>query len=121
MFNVRSGSEEATYSCHESFVSHVECNRAGDLLLTSTSWGHLMSALWSLGTFFDMKIPLDHEDYVEFSKLQDKIVGTQNESATVRANVYISVNSIYLKNDAPIFLLIAKINVLFTDIRYSNR
>lgn len=43
-----------------------------------------MSALWSLGMFFDMKIPLDHEDYVEFSKLQDRIVGTQGEVATVR-------------------------------------
>ena len=42
-----------------------------------------MSALWSLGQFFDMKIPLDHEDYVEFSKLQDRIVGTQGEVATV--------------------------------------
>ncbi len=42
-----------------------------------------MSALWSMGMFFDMKIPLEHEDYVEFSKLQDRIVGTQGEVATI--------------------------------------
>jgi HIV-1 Vpr-binding protein len=83
MFNARTGSEEATYTCHESYVSHVECNKRGDLLLTSTAWSTPMSALWSLGTFFDMKIPLDHEDYVEYSKLQDRIVGTQGEVATV--------------------------------------
>ncbi|KAJ8687973.1 hypothetical protein QAD02_023768 [Eretmocerus hayati] len=83
MFNVRTGSEEATYTCHESYVSHVECNKRGDLLLTSTAWRTPMSALWSLGMFFDMKIGLDHEDYVEFSKLQDRIVGTQGEVATI--------------------------------------
>lgn len=83
MFNARTGTEEASYSCHTSFVSQIECNKKGDLLLTSNSWRTPLSALWSLGTFFDMKLALENEDYVEFSKLQDKIVGTQNEMATV--------------------------------------
>ncbi|OXU21314.1 hypothetical protein TSAR_001940 [Trichomalopsis sarcophagae] len=83
MFSVRTGSEEATYACHESYVSHVQCNQRGDLLLTSTAWRSPMSALWSMGMFFDMKIPFEHEDYVEFSKLQDRIVGTQAEVATI--------------------------------------
>uniref|UniRef100_A0ABD2WU61 LisH domain-containing protein n=1 Tax=Trichogramma kaykai TaxID=54128 RepID=A0ABD2WU61_9HYME len=83
MFNVRSGAEEASYSCHESYVSELETNRRGDLLLTSTGWGSMMSALWSLGTFFEMKIALDQEEHVEFSKFQDKIVGTQAEAATI--------------------------------------
>lgn len=83
MFNIHSGTEEATYTCHETYVYHMECNKKGNLLLTSTAWRNPNSALWSIGTFFDMKMALNHEDYVEFSKLQDRIVGTQQECATV--------------------------------------
>lgn len=83
MFNAHTGMEEATYPCHESYVYHMECNQRGNLLLTSTAWRSPMSALWSIGTFFDMKISLENEDYVEFGKLQDRIIGTQAESATV--------------------------------------
>ena len=64
----------------------MECNQKGNLLLTSTAWVSPMSALWSIGAFFEMKIPFENEDYVEFGKLQDKVVGTQTESATVRIN-----------------------------------
>lgn len=83
MFNAHTGTEEGTYQCHESYVYHIECNKRGNLLLTSTAWRNPMSALWSFGTFFDMKLPLDQEDYVEFGKLQDRIIGTQGEVATV--------------------------------------
>ncbi|XP_066598075.1 protein mahjong [Prorops nasuta] len=83
MFNTHTGMEEATYQCHESYLHHMECNQKGTLLLTSTSWRTPMSALWSIGPFFDMRLPLENEDYVEFGKLQDRIIGTQNESATI--------------------------------------
>ncbi|XP_076233650.1 lisH and WD40 domain-containing protein mahjong [Calliopsis andreniformis] len=83
MFNAYTGLEEATYPCHESYVYHMECNQRGNLLLTSTAWRSPMSALWSIGTFFDMKLSLENEDYVEFGKLQDRIIGTQGESATI--------------------------------------
>ncbi|XP_012267581.2 DDB1- and CUL4-associated factor 1 [Athalia rosae] len=83
MFNVHTGTEEATYQCHESYVYHMECSQKGNLLLTSTAWRRPMSALWSIGTFFDMKLALDNEDYAEFGKLQEKIIGTQGENATI--------------------------------------
>ncbi|XP_076661247.1 lisH and WD40 domain-containing protein mahjong [Halictus rubicundus] len=83
MVNAHTGVEEATYPCHESYVYHMECNQRGNLLLCSTVWRSPMSALWSIGTFFDMKLSLENEDYVEFGKLQDRIIGTQGESATI--------------------------------------
>ncbi|XP_046626908.1 protein mahjong isoform X1 [Neodiprion virginianus] len=83
MFNAHTGTEEATYQCHESYVSHMECSQKGNLLLTSTTWRRRMSTLWSIGTFFDMKLSLDNEDYAEFGKLQERIIGTQGESATI--------------------------------------
>ncbi|XP_072760257.1 protein mahjong isoform X1 [Anoplolepis gracilipes] len=83
MFNIHTGMEEATYQCHESYVYHIECNKRGNLLLTSTAWRSPMSALWDIGAFFEMKLPLENEDYVEFGKLQDRIIGTQGESATI--------------------------------------
>lgn len=86
MFNVHTGMEEATYQCHESYVYHMECNQRGNLLLTSTAWRSPMSVLWDIGAFFEMNLALENEDYVEFGKLQDRIIGTQGESATV--NIY---------------------------------
>ncbi|CAK9822406.1 DDB1- and CUL4-associated factor 1 [Anthophora retusa] len=83
MYNVHTGLEEATYPCHESYVYHMECNQRGNLLLTSNPWRNPMSALWSIGTFFDLKLSLEHEDYVEFGKLQDRIIATQGEIATI--------------------------------------
>ncbi|XP_020297842.1 protein VPRBP isoform X2 [Pseudomyrmex gracilis] len=83
MFNVHTGMEEATYQCHESYVYHTECNKRGNLLLTSTTWRNPMSALWDIGSFFEMKLGFENEEYVEFSKLQDRIIGTQGEGATI--------------------------------------
>ncbi|KOC70220.1 Protein VPRBP [Habropoda laboriosa] len=83
MYNVHTGLEEATYPCHESYVYHMECNQRGNLLLTSNPWRSPMSALWSIGTFFDLKLSLENEDYVEFGKLQDRIIATQGEIATI--------------------------------------
>ncbi len=42
------------------------------------------SCLWAVGDFFDLKHAFDEEEYVEFSKtVQDKIVGTKGETATI--------------------------------------
>ncbi|XP_014210788.1 protein mahjong [Copidosoma floridanum] len=83
MYNTRTGVEENTYTCHESYLSNIECNRRGDLLLTSSPWRSPMSALWTLGAFFEVKIQMENEDYAEFSKQQDRIVATSNEVATI--------------------------------------
>lgn len=93
MFNVHTGMEEATYQCHETYVYHMECNQRGNLLLTSTAWRSPMSALWDIGEFFEMKLSLENEDYVEFGKFQHKIIGTQGESATVNMFELIVNNS----------------------------
>lgn len=83
MYNIHTGLEEATYSCHESYIYHMECNQRGNLLLTSTPWRSPMSVLWSIGTFFDLKLSLENIEYVEFGKLQDRIIGTDSGIATV--------------------------------------
>lgn len=83
IYNIHTGLEEATYPCHESYIYYMECNQRGNLLLTSTPWRNPMSALWSIGAFFDLKLSLESEEYVEFGKLQDRIIGTQAEIATV--------------------------------------
>ena len=58
--------------------------RTGDLLLTSGMYRPPFSCLWTVGDFFDMKYAFEEEEYVEFSKtVQDKIVGTKGETATV--------------------------------------
>lgn len=42
------------------------------------------SCLWAVGDFFDVKYSFEEEEYVEFSKtVQDKIVGTKGETATI--------------------------------------
>ena len=56
----------------------------GMLLLTSSSWGRPLSALWTMDNFFDQKIAFAEEQYVEFSKsVQDRIVGTCDTTAKV--------------------------------------
>lgn len=84
LYNINTAAEEATYQCHESYLFSVEPNWTGDLLLTSGMYRPPFSCLWSVGDFFDMKHSFEDDEYVEFSKTtQDKIVGTQGETATV--------------------------------------
>ncbi|KDR23940.1 protein mahjong [Zootermopsis nevadensis] len=84
MFNLHTGSEEATYQCHDSYVYHLQASRDRSLLLTSSTWRRPLSALWSINKFFEMKFALEEEEYVEFSKLnQDRIIGTKGEIATI--------------------------------------
>ncbi|XP_022098805.1 DDB1- and CUL4-associated factor 1-like isoform X2 [Acanthaster planci] len=83
-YNIYSGAEEASYSCHDSPITHVEPSRDGKLILTSSTWSNPMSALWSIGDTFDKKHTFQHDQHVEFSKLsQDRIVGTKEEKAYI--------------------------------------
>ncbi|XP_046446583.1 DDB1- and CUL4-associated factor 1-like isoform X1 [Daphnia pulex] len=84
LYNVNTAVEEATYQCHENYLFNIEPNWTGDLLLTSGMYRPPYSCLWAVGDFFDMKYSFEEEEYVEFSKtVQDKIVGTKGETATV--------------------------------------
>ncbi|XP_075228537.1 lisH and WD40 domain-containing protein mahjong isoform X6 [Lycorma delicatula] len=84
MFNLHSGAEEATYQCHESYISNLQASSDGSLLLTSSTWRRPLSALWGINNYFELKFSMVEDDYVEFSKLtQDRIIGTRGEVATI--------------------------------------
>ena len=84
LFNLNTVVDEATYSFHDTYLFHLEPSWSGDLLLTSGMYRPPFSCLWTVGDFFDLKYAFDEEEYVEFSKtVQDKIVGTKGETATV--------------------------------------
>ncbi|ERL96224.1 protein mahjong-like [Dendroctonus ponderosae] len=48
------GNEEHSFSAHDNYIVHMEPNRTGELLLTSSTWGGPISALWGLKDF-DLK------------------------------------------------------------------
>lgn len=84
MFNLHSGAEEATFQCHESYISNLQASNDGSLLLTSSTWRRPLSALWGIDNFFKLMFAMDEDEYVEFSKLnQDRIIGTKGEVATI--------------------------------------
>ncbi|KAM9759109.1 DDB1- and CUL4-associated factor 1-like isoform 1-T3 [Menidia menidia] len=83
-YNIFSGEEEASYTCHTSAITHLEPSRDGKLLLTSGSWSVPLSALWSMDDVFSMKNSFADDHYVEFSKLsQDRVIGTKDQIAHV--------------------------------------
>ncbi|KAH1001652.1 hypothetical protein HUJ04_005640 [Dendroctonus ponderosae] len=45
------GNEEHSFSAHDNYIVHMEPNRTGELLLTSSTWGGPISALWGLKDF----------------------------------------------------------------------
>ncbi|KAM9474878.1 DDB1- and CUL4-associated factor 1 isoform 2-T2 [Clarias gariepinus] len=84
LYNVFSGQEEASYSCHNSPITHLEPSRDGSLLLTSASWSYPLSALWGMKSVFIMKHSFLDDHYVEFSKLsQDRVIGTKEHIAHI--------------------------------------
>uniref|UniRef100_A0A672L6X8 DDB1- and CUL4-associated factor 1 n=1 Tax=Sinocyclocheilus grahami TaxID=75366 RepID=A0A672L6X8_SINGR len=84
LYNVFSGQEEASYSCHSSAITHLEPSRDGSLLLTSASWSYPLSALWGMKSVFIMKHSFLDDHYVEFSKLsQDRVIGTKEHIAHI--------------------------------------
>ncbi|XP_061076227.1 DDB1- and CUL4-associated factor 1-like isoform X2 [Conger conger] len=84
LYNIFSGQEEASYSCHNSAITHLEPSRDGSLLLTSASWSYPLSALWGMQSVFIMKHSFLDDHYVEFSKLsQDRVIGTKEHIAHI--------------------------------------
>uniref|UniRef100_A0A671YBH0 DDB1- and CUL4-associated factor 1 n=1 Tax=Sparus aurata TaxID=8175 RepID=A0A671YBH0_SPAAU len=84
LYNVFTGQEEASYSCHSSAITHLEPSRDGSLLLTSASWNYPLSALWGMKSVFIMKHSFPGDHYVEFSKLsQDRVIGTKEHIARI--------------------------------------
>ncbi|XP_050302636.1 protein mahjong isoform X2 [Anthonomus grandis grandis] len=83
IYDSLTGAEEYTFSAHDNYIVHMEANRTGELLLTTSTWGRTISALWGLKDY-DMKLPFNDAEHIEFSKLiQDKIIGTKGEVATI--------------------------------------
>lgn len=54
IFNLHTGTEVSTFGAHDNYIVHLEPNRTGELMLTSSTWGKPVSALWGLNNF-DMK------------------------------------------------------------------
>ncbi|CAL8337991.1 unnamed protein product [Merluccius merluccius] len=84
LYNVFSGEEEASYTCHTSAITHLEPSKDGKLLLTSASWSVPLSALWSMDSVFTLKHSFEDDHYVEFSRLcQDRVIGTKDQVAHI--------------------------------------
>ncbi|KAM4741347.1 DDB1- and CUL4-associated factor 1-like isoform 2-T2 [Anableps anableps] len=84
LYNIFSGEEAASYTCHGSAISHIQPSRDGNFVLTSASWSVPLSALWSMDGVFSMKNSFGEDHYVEFSKLsQDRVIGTKDQVAHI--------------------------------------
>ncbi|CAH1105847.1 unnamed protein product [Psylliodes chrysocephalus] len=83
LIDLYKGTEINMFTAHDNYIVHLEPNRTGDFMLTSSTWGKPVSALWNMKTF-EMKMPFDDEEHVEFSKVtQEKVLGTKGEIATI--------------------------------------
>lgn len=107
IFNIQSGTEETSVSCHDSYIVNIETNKTGSLILTSSTWGRPLSSLWR-NTFVTLH-SFQEEEHLEFGKLSDdKIIGTKGEVATVYdtatgkkiSNFVPTVSNQYTKNKA---------------------
>ncbi|XP_075560422.1 lisH and WD40 domain-containing protein mahjong isoform X4 [Dermacentor variabilis] len=84
VYNLYTGLEEATYSCHESELTHCQPSKDGKFLLTSSAWRRPLSSLWSFTDVFDQKLTFDDDYYVEFGKQSlDRVLGTRHETAHI--------------------------------------
>uniref|UniRef100_H3DKK3 DDB1- and CUL4-associated factor 1 n=1 Tax=Tetraodon nigroviridis TaxID=99883 RepID=H3DKK3_TETNG len=104
LYNVFTGQEEASYTCHTSAITHLEPSRDGSLLLTSASWSYPLSALWGMKSVFIMKHSFPGDHYVEFSKLsQDRVIGTKEHMARIydiqTGQVTLTLNNTDLANN----------------------
>ncbi|XP_052843160.1 LOW QUALITY PROTEIN: protein mahjong [Drosophila gunungcola] len=85
VFNMNDGVEQFFSNCHNFSVDAIKANRAGDLVITSSFWRTPTSILWSIADDeFKLKLRLPDVTYCEFSQTaQDRLLGTQNECATL--------------------------------------
>nr|XP_023011599.1 protein mahjong [Leptinotarsa decemlineata] len=83
LFNLHKGNEINMFTAHDNYIVHVEPSRTGDFMLTSSTWGKPVSAMWDMKTF-EMKMSFDDEEHVEFAKVtQEKVIGTKGEIAVI--------------------------------------
>lgn len=85
VFNINECTEDYSFQCHESYVNNIQCNREGNLILTSSTWRSPLSALWNVeNKQFALKLQWEEEEYMEFSNVtQDRLLGTTSELATI--------------------------------------
>ncbi|KAJ8400883.1 hypothetical protein AAFF_G00392370 [Aldrovandia affinis] len=69
LYNIFTGQEEASYSCHNSAITHLEPSRDGSLLLTSASWSYPLSALWGMKSVFIMKMVFNNNGTVIYGAM----------------------------------------------------
>ncbi|GMT25335.1 hypothetical protein PFISCL1PPCAC_16632 [Pristionchus fissidentatus] len=83
--NLESGLCEATAQCHHSAISGIIPSKDGSMLLTSGLFMNPQSTLWRLGDQQTHLMDFPDDMYVQFNNaaVQDRIVGTTNEKATV--------------------------------------
>ncbi|XP_022647556.1 DDB1- and CUL4-associated factor 1-like isoform X3 [Varroa destructor] len=78
VFNVHTGTDEATYNCHDTDLTHCQSSKDGTLILTSSFFREPLSVLWTFTDLFQQKVSFKDDSYVEFGKLSDeRILGTQ--------------------------------------------
>ncbi|XP_037788509.1 LOW QUALITY PROTEIN: DDB1- and CUL4-associated factor 1-like [Penaeus monodon] len=76
----KSGNEEGVYTVHQGAVSSLVQHGTGSMLLTSCTAVHETS-LWSINDLFDLKYTLYECHHADFSNAQDKIIGTNDQTA----------------------------------------
>lgn len=85
VFHINDSNEDFSASCSDSYINNIKCSRNSELFLTSCTWHAPLSVLWCVrDKQIFSKLTLEEEEYVEFSNtLQDKVLGTKNERATI--------------------------------------
>lgn len=85
VFHINDSTEDFSANCADSYISNIKCSRDGSMVLTTNTWQKPLSVLWKIDNKqFISKMNFDDEEYAEFSKLvQDKVLGTLNEKATI--------------------------------------
>lgn len=84
VFNINQSTEEFSSNCHDSYISSIKCNREGNLVIISSTWRPPMSTLWNIeDRQFTLKLQWADEEYCEFNNVQDKILGTKSQVASL--------------------------------------
>ncbi|KAJ6646065.1 Protein mahjong [Pseudolycoriella hygida] len=85
MYNNKSGDVYTTYRCYPSAVTFLKTSKDGTLLLTSSISIQPVSTMWNIEkNQFSKKSIFLHQEYVEFSKLnEDTVLGTSGSAATI--------------------------------------
>lgn len=55
IFNIQTGNEETVFQAHDNYIVNIEPSLDGNIILTSSTWGRPLSAVWSVHTNYSMK------------------------------------------------------------------